>query len=140
MQRSIPLIISLVLLQIVAFGQATIKLDEILSAIQTNHPSVKMYDADIRSMDEAAKGARSWMPPELSTGLWMTPYNTALWKKNANGSPGMGQYMISAQQMFPNKKEQEANARYLQAMSAAGRETTKANLNELFAAAKKSYY
>jgi hypothetical protein len=31
-----------------------------------------MYDADIQSMD-AAKGARSWMAPQVSTGLFMTP-------------------------------------------------------------------
>lgn len=116
------------------------KLDDILSAVQSNHPSLKMYDADIRSMDEAAKGAKSWMPPELSTGFWMTPYNPSLWKKMADGTPGMGQYMISAQQMLPNKKEQEANARYMQAASAVSRESKQANLNGLYAAAKKSYY
>jgi len=121
-------------------AQRVMKLDDVLSAIQANHPSVKMYDADIRSMDEAAKGAKSWMPPELSTGLWMTPYNPSLWKKMADGSPGMGQYMISAQQMLPNKKEQEANARYMQAASAASKESKQANLNELYATAKKSYY
>jgi hypothetical protein len=33
-----------------------------------------MYDADIQSMDAAAKG-RSWMAPQVSTGLFMTPYN-----------------------------------------------------------------
>jgi len=121
-------------------AQPAMKLDDILSTIQSNHPSIKMYDADARSMDEAAKGAKSWMPPELSTGFWMTPYNPSLWKKMADGTPGMGQYMISAQQMFPNKKEQEANARYMQAASAVSRESKQANLNELYAAAKKSYY
>jgi hypothetical protein len=30
-----------------------------------------MYDADIQSMDAAAKGAR-WMAPQVSTGLFMT--------------------------------------------------------------------
>ena len=41
-------------------------------------PDLKMFDAQIRSLDEAAKGARNWEPPELSTGLWMTPYNPNL--------------------------------------------------------------
>ena len=36
-------------------------INDILNAIQREHPQLKMYDADIRSMDEAAKGARSWM-------------------------------------------------------------------------------
>jgi hypothetical protein len=43
-----------------------------------------MYDADIQSMDAAAKGARSWMAPQVSTGLFMTPYNI---------NPDMGSYM-----------------------------------------------
>ena len=126
--------------QVEARPQATMKLEDVLSAIGAGHPSVKMYDADIRSSDEAAKGARSWMPPELGTGLWMTPYNPSLWKRGADGSSGMGQYMISAQQMIPNKKELDANEKYLRAVSAAGKESRQANLNELYAAAKKSYY
>ena len=121
-------------------GQDKMSLEEVLQNIQNNHPSVKMYDADIRSSDEAAKGAKSWMPPELGSGLWMVPYNPSYWKKTADGMNGMGQYMVSAQQMFPNKKEQQANAAYMQAMSSATTETKQATLNELYAAAKGSYY
>ena len=117
-----------------------LKLDDILVTIQSNHPSVKMYDAGIRASDEAAKGARSWDAPELGTGLWMTPYNPSLWKRNADGTNGMGQYMISARQMIPNKKELDANEKYLRAVSAAGKESKLADLNDLYAAAKMSYY
>ena len=140
MQRLILFIALLTLVQTGAHSQAPLKLEEILSAIRNNHPSVKMYDADIRSADEATKGARSWEAPELGTGLWMTPYNPSLWKRNADGTNGMGQYMISAQQMIPNKKELDANEKYLQAVSAAGKESKQANINELIAAAKTSYY
>jgi hypothetical protein len=38
----------------------------------------------------------------------MTPYNPSLWKRMADGSSGMGQYMISAEQMIPNKTLQNA--------------------------------
>ena len=140
MQRSIVIIILLILFRLCAHAQEIMKLDDILSAIQTGHPSLKMEAAEIRSADEAAKGARSWMPPELGTGLWMTPYNPSQWKRNADGAPGMGQYMLSAQQMIPNKKELNANERYLLAVSAVGKESREARLNELFALAKKSYY
>ncbi|HEX9513072.1 MAG TPA: TolC family protein [Puia sp.] len=140
MQKSIILLIILFIGQAQARAQSTLKLDDILSTIAANHPSVKMYDADIRSSDEAAKGARSWEAPELGTGFWMTPYNPSLWKRNADGSSGMGQYMISAQQMIPNKKELDANEKYLRAVSAASKESKQANLNELYAAAKMSYY
>lgn len=140
MQKLIILSIALLLFQVKARSQATLQLEDILSAIRINHPSVKMYDADIRAADETAKGARSWEAPELGTGLWMTPYNPSLWKRNADGTSGMGQYMLSAQQMIPNKKELDANEKYLRAVSAAGKESRQANLNELYAIAKKSYY
>jgi hypothetical protein len=38
-----------------------------------------MYDADIQSMDAAAKGARSWMAPQVSTGLFMTLTINQIW-------------------------------------------------------------
>ena len=70
----------------------------------------------------------------------MTPYNPSLWKRNADGSSGMGQYMISAQQMIPNKKALDANEKYLRGVSAATAASKQANLNELYAAARISYY
>src|ERR1700730_13694335 len=97
---------------LVSVKAQTLSLDSILSEIQKSNPLLRMHDADIRSLNEAAKGARNWEAPELSTGFWMTPYNTSLWKKN-NGSTGMGQYMITATQMIPNKKELDANAKYM---------------------------
>ncbi|MHA4807871.1 TolC family protein [Flavitalea flava] len=115
-------------------------LDSILNNIQRANPLGKMYDNDIRSMDETAKGARSWMAPELGTGFWMTPYNPSLWKKAPDGTSGMGQYMVSAQQMFPNRKRQDADAAYMGAMSSVEKEKKKASLNELYAVAKRNYY
>src|SRR5574338_1042310 len=82
-----------------AFGQQKMNLENIFSTIQKNHPEMKMYDAQVRSLDEAAKGAKSWMPPEFGTGFFMTPYNIGLTK--AMGSEkGMGSYVVSASQMF----------------------------------------
>ncbi len=117
-----------------------LKLDAIIDSITTLHPVLKMYDNEIRSMDEAAKGARSWMPPEVSTGLWMTPYNPSLWKKGDMGEPGMGQYMIGGQQMFPNRKKQNADAAYMEAMSSVEKENRNATLNELISEARLAYY
>ena len=118
----------------------TLKLDAIIDSITVSHPVVKMYNNEIRSMDEAAKGAKSWMPPEFSTGFWMTPYNPALWKKGDMGTPGMGQYMIGGQQMVPNKKKQNADAAYMEAMSSVEKEKKNASLNELVNNAKQFYY
>jgi outer membrane protein TolC len=138
--KKIIFILLLTLAGKINLGQPVLQLNAIIDSIQQSHPSIKMYDAEIRSMDEAAKGAKSWMPPELSTGLWMVPYNPALWKKNDMGETGMGQYMIGGQQMLPNKKKQNADAAYMQAMSSVEKEKKKATLNELINDAKKFYY
>lgn len=121
------------------YGQKEMSLDDIFSVIQKNHPEMKMYDAQVRSLDEAAKGAKSWMPLEFGTGFYMTPYNIGL-TKAMGAQNGMGSYMISASQMFPNKKEQNANASYMQALSTVNKENKNVALNELYAAAKKNYY
>lgn len=121
-------------------AQEKVKLEDIFTSITANHPDLKGFDAQIRSLDEAAKGAKNWEPPLLSTGLWMTPYNPSMWKKQNDGSTGMGQYMISAEQMFPNTKMQTAEQRYMQNMSTVEKERKNATINDLYAQAKKNYY
>ncbi len=122
----------------------TMKLDAIIDSINASHPVVKMYNNEIRSMDEAAKGAKSWMPPEFSSGFFMTPYNPMRWKKMDDGmggfKEGMGQYMLGGQQMLPNKQKQNADAKYMQAMSSVEKEKRNATLNELINDAKQFYY
>jgi len=121
-------------------AQKTTGLNDILQTIDSANPTAKMYAAQIRSLDEAAKGARSWMPTDFGTGLWMTPYNPKMWQKGENGATGMGQYMLSVQQMFPNRKKQDAEAAYMQGMSASEKERQRFELNQLYAEAKKNYY
>ena len=134
-------IVLLVLISIPGILKAQqLNLDSSLTVIQKVNPQLKMYDADIRSMDEAAKGAKSWMAPEVSSGFWMVPYNTKLWKKDDMGATGMGQYMISAQQSIPNPKRLNADAKYMESMSSVEKERKKVALNELNAEAKRNYY
>jgi len=121
-------------------AQEKLKLEDIFSSVSANHPDLKMYDAQIQSLDEAAKGAKNWEPPLLSSGLWMTPYNPSMWKKQSDGSSGMGQYMLSAQQMFPNTKMQNAEQKYMQSMSGVEKERKNTTVNDLYAQAKKNYY
>jgi outer membrane protein TolC len=144
MKFIITIFISFILLQAKAQDTMVMKdnlsLHEILEHIKLHSDHLKMYDAQARSLDEAAKGARSWMPPELGTGFWMVPYNPSLWKKGNNGTNGMGQYMISAQQMIPNRKRQNAEQSYMGAMSSVTTEEKQAKQNDLFAEAKKNFY
>ncbi|MBS1527670.1 MAG: TolC family protein, partial [Bacteroidetes bacterium] len=116
-----------------------LSLDSIFNNISAKNPGLKMYEADIRSMDEAAKGARSWMPPEVGAGMYMVPYDTKMWNGNM-GQPGMGQFMFSAQQMFPNKSRQDAESKYMQAMSSVSKDQRNYSLNELYSEARKNYY
>ena len=124
----------------VIYAQQPYSITQIMDSIEASNPIGKMYDADIRSMDEAAKGAKSWMPPEVGAGFFMTPYNTQRWKKMSDMEPGMGSFMLSFQQMFPNRRKLNADASYMQSMSAATREQKKTALNEIYAQAKKAYF
>ncbi|HUQ67623.1 MAG TPA: TolC family protein [Flavitalea sp.] len=130
----------LLLLGSITSAQNLKGLKEILETIDSANPTARMYAAQIRSLDEAAKGAVSWMPTEFGSGLWMAPYNSKLWQKGGNGATGMGQYMFSVQQMFPNRKKQNAETAYMQGMSASEKERQKFQLNDLYAEAKKNYY
>lgn len=114
-------------------------LSEILDSIAANNPVVKMYDAEVRSMDAAAKGARSWMPPTVGAGLLMTPYNPQRWSRKGE-MLGMGSFAVSVEQMIPNKKKLDANENLMLAMSSVEKEKLSATLNENFQDAKKLYY
>ena len=124
----------------IIIGQQVLHLDAIIDSIHQSHPSVKMYDAEVKSMDAAAKGAWSWMPPEAGTGIFMMPYNPKYTRKNDMGEDGMGQYVIAVQQMLPNRKRQAAEYRYMNTMSSVVKERKGAALNELIAEAKKNYF
>ena len=139
MKKNFIITIAFCFLMIDASAQK-VSLADVLNEIHISNPSLKVYDANIQSLDAKSKGARSWMPPELGTGFWMTPYNPKYWKKNDNGSFGMGQYMISAMQSFPNKKRQDAEEKYLQSLSSSEKERRQAQANELIANAKMNYY
>ena len=119
-------------------------LGDLLDSIPAGNPNLRMYDYDIRSMDEAARGAKSWMAPEVGAGFFMTPYNPKYIKPMedamGNTEPGMGQFMISAQQMLPNRRRQNAEYNYMTAMSAGERERRSNALNQLNADLKKNYY
>lgn len=117
----------------------TLSLDAVLTNIRTNNPQLKMYDADIQSMDAAAKGAKSWMAPIVETGFFMTPYNTKMWKASEM-SPGMGSYMVGVTQMIPNARKLKSDFNYMNAMSSVEKENKEYTINQLKALAKTNYY
>lgn len=136
----LPVTTLLLLVQHRADAQNIIGVGPILDSIERQNPVSRMYEADIRSMDAAASGARSWMPPEVGAGFFMTPYNPQRWKAMDGGmGEGMGSFMLSLQQMIPNRRKLNAESAYMQSMSGAASEQRKAALNDLYAQAKKAY-
>jgi cobalt-zinc-cadmium efflux system outer membrane protein len=122
-----------------ARSQKLMHIQSILDSIKANNPSMKMHDAEVRAMDEAAKGAKSWMAPEVSTGFFMVPYSPRYWESMA-GEPGMGQFVVGVQQTIPNPKRLNADSKYMKSMSLIEIENKGYTLNQLYAEAKKSYY
>ena len=112
-----------------AFAQG-LTLDTILTRIEKNNPMLSMYDEQIKASKEFAAGAKSWMPPSLSMGLWQTPYQRI----------GDGMLMITGEQMIPNPRKQNANLNYMLGMASVEAEGKAATRNELFALAKENYY
>ncbi len=115
-------------------GQTPLSLDSILTRIERSHPALKAPDARIREFDTYAKGAVSLPPPQVSGGFWMTPYNPKMW------SEGMGAFMVSGEQMLPNRKMQEAEGRYMASMSGMQVAEKGVMRNMLFAEAKTAFY
>lgn len=125
---------------IVSYASAQVlPLQAIIDSIKRWHPVVKMYDYEIQSMDAAAKGARSWMAPQIGFGQFMTPYDVSRWQKRGDMT-GMGSVMISGEQMFPNRKKLDADENYMMAMSYVEKDKKNAALNELVSDAKQLYY
>jgi len=139
LKNKLYIAISCLILTATNLAAQTLSLDTVLSTIKTNNPQLKMYDADIQSMDAAAKGARSWMAPQIETGFFMTPYNTQMWKANEM-NPGMGNYMLGVTQMIPNASKLNANENLMKAMSSVENENKNYTLNQLNALAKTYYY
>ena len=127
------------MLSFMAMNAQTLSLDAVLTQIKTNNPQLKMYDAEIQSMDAVAKGAKSWMAPQLSTGFFMTPYNPAMWKASEM-SNGMGAYMVGVTQMIPNASKLNADSNLMKAMSSVEKENKNYTLNQFNALAKTNYY
>ena len=134
MKNRFKIIAILVLATLKSSGQTPLGLDSILTRIETLHPRLKTADARIRELDTYAKGAITIPAPQVGGGLWMTPYNPERWRE------GMGAFMVTGEQMFPNRNMQRAEQRYMGAMSGMEAAERGVMQNMLFAEAKTAYY
>ncbi|HMI66670.1 MAG TPA: TolC family protein, partial [Cyclobacteriaceae bacterium] len=117
-----------------ANGQQRVSLDSILSVVRERNPMLKSYTSRADAMVAYAKGAKSWMAPEVGGGLWMVPY------KKVEDPRDKGQIMLSVQQKFTNPAKLRANQGYLESKVAIEEASEKFVFNELRAQAKTTYY
>ncbi len=123
-----------------------LKFDSVRNVIIANNPELKMYQNQAKAFDAMAEGAMAWDAPQVGAGFFMTPYNPMLWKPQtmvvdgmSTPSPGMGNIMIQAKQMIPNRSRLKANQNYQQAMSSVENESKNAAANNLMFQAKTAY-
>lgn len=130
------------------YAQAqTLSLKEVIVQVQQQHPELKMYESQAKAYDAMAEGATAWEAPQLSAGLFMTPYQTSYWKdrrETIDGMPtmmqGMGNVMIQARQMIPNPSKLNAGKKYQLALASVELENKKVAANELVFQTKTAYY
>lgn len=120
-------------------AQNILHLSDIRDSIHQNHPAFKMIEASKRAIDARAEGAYAWMPPEVGAGFFQAPYNVGKWK-GTSSMPGMGMFMVSAEQMFPNKKIQDAEYRFMKSSGDIELQKSSGIMNELFSQARSAYY
>lgn len=129
--------IALILISIVPALDAraqVITLDSILAVVKERNPMLKSYSSRADAMNAYAKGAKSWMAPEVGGGLWMLPY------KQVDDPRDRGQIMLTVQQKFTNPAKLRANQGYLESKAAIEQANETYVFNELRAQAKTAYY
>ena len=129
--RIIYLLIVFLLSNCLQVKAQVVSIDSVLSAVQTNYPMLKMYDAKIKALNAYAEGAKSWMAPQFGAGLYMYPYN---------GEKDMGALMISGEQMILNPLKLSANKNYMQSMAEVEQENKNYSLNQMFSMVKMFYF
>jgi len=111
-----------------------ITLDSVIIAVKEGNPMLNSYRSRADAMTTYAKGAKSWMAPEVGGGLWMLPY------KQVDDPRDQGQIMLTVQQKFTNPAKLRANQGYLESKAAIEQTSETYVFNELRAQAKTAYY
>lgn len=111
-------------------------LDSILSRIRTGNPMLQAYEYKIDALNAYAEGAKSWMPPMVGAGTFMTPYPG---QEVANGM-NQGMFMIAVEQAIPNPAKLEAKENYMESKAAIVATGQGYTYNQLRAQAKNAYY
>ncbi|QQS28973.1 MAG: TolC family protein [Sphingobacteriales bacterium] len=133
------LILSFCLLQIRAQDTTRISLDKLLQQVEANYPSIIQYQYNIQSIQAKADGAKSWMPPTLSTGIMRFPYNLSMISEK-NDPMNQAGVTFSFEQMIPNSSKLNANKSYINSLAEIEKSKSEWTKNELRREAKILYY
>lgn len=134
--KNIFIVLTLFITHSSLFAQKTITIDSVLKAVETNNPSLKIYDEQIKQQDALVAGANVWMPPMFGIGTFMTPYNNFSRENNLRD----GSLMLTAEQEILNKSKKKSETDFLTAQSAITSAAKTNGLNELKALARSFYY
>ncbi len=134
--KNIFIVLTLFITHSSLFAQKTITIDSVLKAVETNNPSLKIYDEQIKQQDALVAGANAWMPPMFGIGTFMTPYNNFSRESNLRD----GSLMLTAEQEILNKSQKKSETDFLTAQSAITSAAKTNGLNELKALARSFYY
>lgn len=139
-KKSCCKVLALIFLSYGSANSQTLTFAQIADSIRINNPMLKMFDAQSAAYTNYADGTKSWMPPQIGAGLFMTPYNVGMWKSDNMGNKGMGSMMLQAEQMIPNYSKLNAEKNYMQSMSNMEAANKGITLNQLLFDAKTNFY
>ncbi|NUM31523.1 MAG: TolC family protein [Bacteroidetes bacterium] len=114
-------------------------LNEMLSKIQTDFPSLKQIQFNIDAIKAKSQGAKTWMNPVFSLGFTRVPYDYSI-LSNKKSQMNQAGVTIGIEQMIPDLKKQTANEKYLLSLSEIEKCNLEKQKNELRLAVKQMYY
>ena len=117
-------------------AQEVLTLQQVLDRIEQDHPGLKAYDSQAKSLDAKVAGAKAWMAPMVGVGTFMTPYPGA----SMVGEDDKGALMFTAEQDIPNPAKQKAKSEFLSSQSAIAQAAKTSAFNDLRAVAKDLYF
>jgi outer membrane protein, heavy metal efflux system len=132
-------IFCLALLNMQAQDTSYILLDTLLQRIETNYPTILQYQQNIQAWQAKAQGAKSWMPPTVSTGIMRFPYNLSMLNDKDNPMNQAG-IAFSVEQMIPNQTKLNARRDYINSLAEVEKSKSNWTKNELRREAKILYY
>jgi len=132
----LPFLLALSILPQSSFAQKTLTLEEIIREIELNNPSLKSYEAMIKSQEAKVEGAGAWMAPMVGAGTYMTPYPGS----KMVGEGDKGAFMVSAEQDIPNPAKAKAQREYLKSISQTYFYEKNIKFNELRASARQLFF